>query len=152
MAAPNAISLQAPSLFAFLALFKQTNAGDLPSKLMARYVFSSSMNILQFSWLPLSVMEASLQNNISAIDACVHETRFWDKNSELTFTHILIEGINYHICIVARIAVQTDCQVPLLSIYVHFDISQASRKPSSHFWPFFKGITVSNIQEVVFEK
>ena len=79
----------------------------------------------------------------------------WDEILRQEFwanLHILIEGINYHICIVARIAVQTDCQVPLLSIYVHFDISQASRKPSSHFWPFFKGITVSKIQEVVFEK
>ena len=63
-----------------------------------------------------------------------------------------MEGINYHICIVARIAVQTDCQVLLLSIYVHLDISQASRKPSSHFWPFLKGITVSNIKEIVFEQ
>ena len=68
----------------------------------------------------------------------------WDEILRQEFwanLHILIEGINYHICIVARIAVQTDCQVPLLSIYVHFDISQASRKPRSHFWPFFKGIT-----------
>ena len=79
--------------FAFFDLLKQTNAGDLPSKLMARCVFSSSMTILQFSWQLLSFIESSLQNRISPIDACVHEARFWDTNSELTFTFLLRESI-----------------------------------------------------------
>ena len=63
-----------------------------------------------------------------------------------------MEGINYHICIVVRIAFQTDSQVPLLSMFIlTFHKLQEHHVLTFDSFQITKGITVSNTQEVVFE-